>query len=799
MRAVFFVLGSDGTVGANKNSTHRSSARRPPKPTPSGYFVYDSKKSGGGHDRPPALSGPRPIRGPYLVQKANFRGPATSSSSSSSTTCWTRRRRARVFTAQPIYGPRGRSGPGLCRAACRRPFLSKGLKFYDDPTPTASARGPGMGGRIQTPSRRPASLRDPPGSCPREDAIAQIKKKRSEKDLRAQGPEVVAQETSSVGPDPGPPWRRSRCRRRAIPSWRWRRWSRPPPRLRPAGDRGHAEEQRRAGCRSACSGPDGRLGKSAIQPSVEKRNIAQESPIWTPRSASSATMRAGLPPCGHHAQLLTRRASLDGAPEGLPLDRVQGAGIFPNRRSTIQVAPEDCPGMFALRGRLPGEESGPNPARRTINNAAPGAGVARERAGPITTSSSYCRIPTGARSRRTSSSHQFKQPALRILRGPARAGGETPFTFKLLPRSAANRPLMARRPTGCSSIYGGNLADHSVCLRRTGASRPGPTRSSRTNASSGSAYASRWRSRAPSARQLLDRLRAPSAAKLVYALAAADQSRRGDTASPQSEGWSGLRRLSRENPRPRPCGCSTWPTPWSKSRSGSWAATAGPTNIGFGGLGPRPELPGGTSTSWSSETECKIRKKKTTRRPPPAKKPEQVHPIGAIAKVRRGGKRAMGPKDLGLIAMNLSGKRLLAKVAMGARDSQTVRPSNESHAPPGALADHRLQPRASRTVTNMASRASTKQKAGGRDGALAALTATTRRSGRASTRSSSNSTRAPRRPLYHYNTDQRGRFRMLKLKDPGNGPRSWPARRRPYGGTLRALRAPASTPTFRQP
>src|SRR3990167_7007108 len=68
-RALFYGLGSDGTVGANKNSIKiigESTTNYA-----QGYFVYDSKKSGAitvSHLR----FGPSPVRAPYLVQKAQF-------------------------------------------------------------------------------------------------------------------------------------------------------------------------------------------------------------------------------------------------------------------------------------------------------------------------------------------------------------------------------------------------------------------------------------------------------------------------------------------------------------------------------------------------------------------------------------------------------------------------------------------------------------------------------------------------------------------------------------------------------
>ena len=69
MRAVFFGLGADGTVGANKNSIKIIGEET--DNFAQGYFVYDSKKSGAmtiSHLR----FGPRPIRSPYLIRSANF-------------------------------------------------------------------------------------------------------------------------------------------------------------------------------------------------------------------------------------------------------------------------------------------------------------------------------------------------------------------------------------------------------------------------------------------------------------------------------------------------------------------------------------------------------------------------------------------------------------------------------------------------------------------------------------------------------------------------------------------------------
>ena len=90
-RGVFFGLGADGTVGANKNSIKIIGEET--DNYAQGYFVYDSKKSGAitiSHLR----FGPQPIRSSYLIKQAELRRLPPVRVSSTSTTCWATRRRA---------------------------------------------------------------------------------------------------------------------------------------------------------------------------------------------------------------------------------------------------------------------------------------------------------------------------------------------------------------------------------------------------------------------------------------------------------------------------------------------------------------------------------------------------------------------------------------------------------------------------------------------------------------------------------------------------------------------------------
>ena len=85
VRAVFWGLGSDGTVGANKNSIKIIGEET--DNYAQGYFVYDSKKSGArtvSHLR----FGPKPIHSTYLIQQANFIGVPPVRLPASATTSW---------------------------------------------------------------------------------------------------------------------------------------------------------------------------------------------------------------------------------------------------------------------------------------------------------------------------------------------------------------------------------------------------------------------------------------------------------------------------------------------------------------------------------------------------------------------------------------------------------------------------------------------------------------------------------------------------------------------------------------
>ena len=189
VRAVFFGLGSDGTVGANKNTIKILGAEEGLHAQ--GYFVYDSKKSGSqtvSHLR----FGPQPIRAPYLVQQASFvgchqfgllervdvLGRAAPTARRCCSTARTRRTRC---------GTR-------CRARCRS-RSSPSTSTCTRSTPAGSpARSASPGG--STSSCRPASSRSP-ACCRASEAIERIKAAIA-KTYGRRGAEVVERNQAAV-------------------------------------------------------------------------------------------------------------------------------------------------------------------------------------------------------------------------------------------------------------------------------------------------------------------------------------------------------------------------------------------------------------------------------------------------------------------------------------------------------------------------------------------------------------------------------------------------------------------------
>jgi pyruvate-ferredoxin/flavodoxin oxidoreductase len=440
VRAVFFGLGADGTVGANKNTIKILGSEQGLHAQ--GYFVYDSKKSGSqtvSHLR----FGPEPIRAPYLVAQASFIG-------------------CHHFGLLERAEVLGRAAPGAtlllnCRhppgdvwRALTRPvqeqILAKGIDVYVIDA-ARIAREVGLAGRTNTILQ--TCFFAISGVLPREQAIERIKA-AIVKTYGRRGEEVVKRNQAAVDSA------LAGLHRIEVPD-RVTATCEPAP-LVPAS----APEFVRNVTAMMMAGRGDELPVSALPvdgtyPSgttaYEKRNVSELVAAWDSEPCIQCGNCSFVCP---HSVIRSRYyepARLDGAPDGFRSAALQAPGL-PDVRYTLQVYLEDCTGCGLCVEACPVVAPGVGGnSVKAINLAPREPLVASERANIAFFES----LPPSDRSRvdfGTVRGTQFLEPLFEFS-GACAGCGETPY-IKLLSQLFGDR-LMVANATGCSSIYGGNL------------------------------------------------------------------------------------------------------------------------------------------------------------------------------------------------------------------------------------------------------------------------------------------------------------------------------------------------------
>jgi pyruvate-ferredoxin/flavodoxin oxidoreductase len=438
VRAVFFGLGSDGTVGANKNTIKILGAEEGLHAQ--GYFVYDSKKSGSqtvSHLR----FGPDPIRAPYLVQQASFVACHNFNSLERIDVLSRAAPGATLLLNCPA--PPDEVWDGLPRAV-QAQIVDKHLEVFAIDA-GLMAREAGIPGRTNTILQ--TCFFAISGVLPRDVAIARIKTTIA-KTYGRRGKDVVERNEAAVDRAleglhridvPG-----------AVTSTRELAAVVPL----------HAPEFVRHVTAAMIAGRGDELPVSALPvdgtyPSgtaaYEKRNISDLVAVWDPGLCIQCGNCSFVCP---HSVIRSRyydEAELQGAPATFHSAPLTARGL-PDRRYTLQVYVEDCTGCALCVEVCP--VIAPNdPEARAINLAAREPLVASERENIAF----FEALPLADRSRvdfGTVRGTQFLEPLFEFS-GACAGCGETPY-IKLLSQLFGDR-LMVANATGCSSIYGGNL------------------------------------------------------------------------------------------------------------------------------------------------------------------------------------------------------------------------------------------------------------------------------------------------------------------------------------------------------
>ncbi|MGD0900396.1 MAG: pyruvate:ferredoxin (flavodoxin) oxidoreductase, partial [Thermoguttaceae bacterium] len=438
-RAVFFGLGSDGTVSAN-----RSSVKIIGESTPryaQGYFVYDSRKAGSVTTSHVRFS-PRPIKGSYLVHKANF------------VACHQFHFTERIdmlsmavpgatFLLNSPYGP-DEVWDHLPREV-QQQIIDKRLRFFVVDAYRV-ARDAEMGVRINTVMQtcffKLANI------IPADEAIDHIKteikktygKKGGETIIRRNN---VAVDTAlaSLGEVKVPAAATSKLH--MVP---------PVPATAPAFVRdvlGQMIANRGDDLPVSALTVDGTFPTGTTR--YEKRSIAQDIPIWDPKIC----IQCGLCSLGcPHATIrmkVFRPAALAGAPAGFQAAEWKGKE-YPGWQMAIQVAPDDCTGCGLCVDVCPAKDK-ERVKHKAIDMEPKLPHLERERANW----DFFLTIPDADRTAVKADTIKGSQLLLPLFEfsGACAGCGETPYV-KLLTQLFGDRMLIANA-TGCSSIYGGNL------------------------------------------------------------------------------------------------------------------------------------------------------------------------------------------------------------------------------------------------------------------------------------------------------------------------------------------------------
>ncbi|MBK7938157.1 MAG: pyruvate:ferredoxin (flavodoxin) oxidoreductase [Lewinellaceae bacterium] len=437
-QALFFGLGADGTVGANKNSIKIIGENT--DLYAQGYFVYDSKKSGAqtvSHLR----FGPEPVRAPYLIRQADFVA-CHQFNFLEKVEMLPFAKPGATFLLNSPFGPE--EVWDHLPYGVQRDLIDKKLRFFAIDA-SRVARETGMTGRINTIMQ----------TCffalaevlPRDEAIAQIKK-AIEKTYFKRGKAVIEQNFNAVDQTLG------RLFEVKVPAQPTGQSDAAPGLPAAAPDfvrqvtaimmRGHGDEL-----------PVSALPVDGTYPSGttqwEKRNISDRVASWDPDICVQCGNCSFVCPHGVIRSKFYHKDYLSEAPEGFKNAPLNARG-FPETRYTLQVYLEDCTGCNLCVEVCPATHP-LDRAVKAINLREKAPELEKERANIAC----FEKIPLNDRvSVNFSTVHgaQFLEPLFEFS-GACAGCGETPYV-RLLTQLFGDRLIVANA-TGCSSIYGGNL------------------------------------------------------------------------------------------------------------------------------------------------------------------------------------------------------------------------------------------------------------------------------------------------------------------------------------------------------
>ena len=648
VRALFYGLGSDGTVGANKNSIKIIGENTPNYAQ--GYFVYDSKKSGAmtvSHLR----FGPKPIRSSYLLTEADFVACHQSIFLEKYDILATARKNGTLLLNTP-YGP-DEVWQHLPEQV-QRDIIEKNLDFYVIDGYKV-AREAGMGPRVNTVMQ--VCFFAISNVLPREDAIKEIKY-AIRKTYGNKGENIVNMNLAAVDQTLDnlfkvqvPATIGSKVQ--MVPAV----FGDAPPFVKDVLGRMIAMQ--------GDTLPVSAMPIDGVFPSgtsqYEKRNLAQEIPVWDPEVCIQCGKCAMVCP---HAVIRIKAyepAVLADAPQSFKHTKARDRE-WEGLEYTIQVAPEDCTGCAICVDICPAK-----------NKAALGyKAINMEEQPPIREEERdnwdfFLKIPDLDRRQiknNTIRQQQVQRPLFEFS-GACAGCGETPY-IKLVTQLFGDRAVVANA-TGCSSIYGGNLPTTPWSYDANGRGPAWANSLFEDNAEFGLGMRVSMDKKADQAHELLRRLAGEVGETLAGEILTASQTNEAEIYEQRERVTTLKDRLKKINSSEARHLLSLADMLVKKSLwiigGDGWAY-----DIGYGGL-DHVIASGRNVNILVLDTEVYSNT---------GGQSSKATPRAAVAKFAAGGK-ASPKKDLGMMAMTY-GNVYVASVAMGARDEQTLRAFLEAEA-----------------------------------------------------------------------------------------------------------------------
>ncbi len=666
VRAMFWGLGSDGTVGANKNSIKIIGEET--DNNAQGYFVYDSKKAGArtiSHLR----FGPRPIHSPYLIQSATFIAVHQFNFLSRYNVLESAAPGASLLLNSPY--PVEQVWSKLPRTV-QEIVAARGLKLFVIDADSV-ARDAGMGNRINTVMQ--VCFFALSGVLPRDEAIAKIKE-AIYKTYKKRGEAVIRQNYAAVDAA------LANLHRIEIPA-------------NPVMDGAQALPvvpiQAPAFVQTVTArmiaGEGDLLPVSALPidgtyPSAtaqwERRNLADDVPIWDPSICIQCGKCVLVCPHAVIRAKVFEPAALTGAPETFKSADARWKEMQ-NEKYALQVSVEDCTGCALCVEACPVKNKS-DTSRRAINMAPQQPVREAERANwdyfltlPDTPIHDSKKI--GANLNFNSVKNvQLLRPLFEFS-GACLGCGETPY-LKLLSQLYGDRSVIANA-TGCSSIYGGNLPTTPWAVNAQGRGPAWSNSLFEDNAEFGLGMRLAIDTQQKHALQLTRALRESIGTELADALTNADQSTEAGIVA-QRERVDMLRsrltelavsetgaQISELKDLVALADTLVKRSVWIVGGDG-WAY-----DIGYGGL----------DHVLASGHKVNVLVLDTEVYSNTGGQSSKATPLGAVAKFAAAGKHT-AKKDLGMLAMSY-GNIYVAQIAMGANDAQTVKAFLEADAYPG--------------------------------------------------------------------------------------------------------------------